>query len=446
MPYVTFNRGTRASVELTRGVAPTDAAAANSQAASYWWNGGCWVNIITDGIPDIVDNQATIFAEGFAGRRSKNQYRPVQGRHWSEGGFATVATPDVLAQLLYAALGDASVNALPGGSELAPNIVLTAVGAHNLVTQPTGGGKFLQFDLRPNAATSMGVSGIEAYGNPASEILTAATCGVFYTRTAFSSVGASGINTGTASVGALTVKSNAGWQYTIIPASGNSGQTLSIDDLGHPAAGATSRSRMHNRMLVRELTIENDAEGNDGLLMLSATFLGDPTATCVAPAIDSASILRIFPGWSLLVRKESGSGIGTPTWNKVTNFRMNINNESRVYGVANQSRRPVGQFWGGYEVTGEIGVLVDDEIEFNRWQAASVLDMFLQWDAGHDMGASNVQLNASLFNAYVESFPAATDDDGQQVVNLGFRTIDGNDLPVRFLIQCGVPPCALGLA
>src|SRR3990172_6071974 len=136
MPYVTFNRGTRASIELARGVAPT-----GGQNASYWWNGGCWVNIITDGLPDINDQQATIFAEGFAGRRSKNQYVPVQGRHWSEGGLAAVAAPDVLTQLLYAALGDASVNALPGGSELAPAaLTITAVGAHNLVTQPTGGG------------------------------------------------------------------------------------------------------------------------------------------------------------------------------------------------------------------------------------------------------------------------------------------------------------------
>ena len=289
-PVAVFNRGTKMSVELNRGVAPN-----TGMATSGWWHGGSWHDFITDSIPTFVDQEAVIFTNSFAGRRAMNQQQPVVGRKWSEGDVSVPAVGDSLGLLLYGAMGDASTNALPTG------VLLAAVGvggSHNLTTQPNNGGREGGRHLRFTMANqtdggTISVCGLDIDGNGASESITFRNNGVYYSRTAYSSIGNSGITITGISGGSIAVTAMDGFQHRFTPASGSSGVTFSIQSFGNPAAGATSRMFVHTGMVLKERTLESDAAAPDALFMATATYEGDPTATCTAGSLNSASPMRI---------------------------------------------------------------------------------------------------------------------------------------------------------
>ena len=99
-----FNTGLKVAVESSYSVAP---------AAGDWYQGGRWVDVVTDGLPDIADRQAVIFPTGHAGRRTMNNRPPVVGRKWSDGSFNFPVTSDFLGSILYGLMGSASANSVP---------------------------------------------------------------------------------------------------------------------------------------------------------------------------------------------------------------------------------------------------------------------------------------------------------------------------------------------
>ena len=109
MPTAAFNIGLNVAIEYEnkQGVAP------QTSTNPWWWQGGHWIPITTDGMPSLQDRAAIIFPEGAAGNRNRNNRAPIRGRLWSDGGFTFPVSEDFLGALLYAALGSASTNEVP---------------------------------------------------------------------------------------------------------------------------------------------------------------------------------------------------------------------------------------------------------------------------------------------------------------------------------------------
>src|SRR3990167_3820524 len=196
----TFNQGLKISIEVNqaatpswnRGVAPSAGAYATGLAAHLgksWFEGGMWHNMITEDLPTLQEQRATIFPSGHAGDRRINQQPPVQGRTWSDGGFSAPVIPDFLGVLLYAAMGAASTDMIPQASApqlLRANEPLNAdPKALVLNNQPESGGKILQIQLSGGIpAGTISISGIDSYGNGASEQISfgSAQSVIAYTR------------------------------------------------------------------------------------------------------------------------------------------------------------------------------------------------------------------------------------------------------------------------
>lgn len=188
----TFSTGLKVAIESSYSVAP------NSSTNSGYWQGGRWFDITTDGLPDLDDRQATIFPQGQAGKRAMNNRRPVIGRKWSDGSFNYEITSDFFPVIAYAGMGSLSSNMIPSTQFELLAEEPVAGGASKLLVladQPSDGGALLRFYL---TGTSVGgwfsVSGIDSYGNGASEVISFSSAGSFWTRTSFSAIGASGIS------------------------------------------------------------------------------------------------------------------------------------------------------------------------------------------------------------------------------------------------------------
>src|SRR3990167_5434164 len=183
-----FNAGTKISLETDRGT-----AASGDKTGKMWWEGGRWFSVITDGLPSVQDAQATIFPSGHAGDRRINQQSPVVGRKWSEGNFSAPVTGDFIAPLLYAAMVGASVDMVPGAaSSLMTNEPVNInPKSFVLMNQPSDGGAILRFEIKGNQTSPGGtisVCGIDAYGLGASELISAASAGMVYSRNSYSSI------------------------------------------------------------------------------------------------------------------------------------------------------------------------------------------------------------------------------------------------------------------
>ena len=187
MPIASFKQGIKISTEASNSSCPPDGA---------WWQGGRWHDVITDGLPDIGDRQGLIFPTGHSGRRSMNQQPPVVGRKWSEGEFDANVTADFIGLLLHGAMGGLSSNSIPSSTPSLLGLESLNAGSKSLVLANaiSNGGGVLQFLI---TGTSGGgtilASGIDSYGNGASEAISFSSAGSFYFRTSFSSIAASGI-------------------------------------------------------------------------------------------------------------------------------------------------------------------------------------------------------------------------------------------------------------
>ena len=448
MAKASFLSGIKISRSVDRSTAPSTIT--GNAAGSGWWQGGQWFDVITDGLPDLTEHREIIYPQGHAGKRFMNAQQAVVGRIWSEGGFSAPVTGDFLGLLLYSALGEASTNLLGLPASLIGTPASAAepinVSPKSLVlqNQPTEGGKFLRFELKGTGDSgTIAISGIDVYGNGASETISfsrVANGVLLYSKTAFSSIGASGITVTGLSAASLTLQAIDQFQHTFRPASGSSGITLSIERIGAPEAGAASKSFMHVGMVPTELTLNTPAKANDGIFTIDTKFVGDPTATCNSTAINSSSPMRIWPAWTALVRRDGGTA-----WNTVTDLSIKIETGNKNVMTGTGAQGPQSTLYAGFGVTGGIKFLVDNEVEYNKWAGASVTPLHIRWNTPWKMSsANNLELNASLL-VNLENF-SKSDSDGAQELSFDMTSIEdagiggtGGGVPVQFLLKNSVP-------
>ena len=432
-PQATFLLGTKIALEVDRGSAPS-----GNRQGKAWWSGGKWADLITDGMPTIDDKQAGIFPGGHAGDRRINQQQPVVGRKWSEGDISAPVVSDFLGMLCYGAMGSTSSDMTPHitPSLLANEPIQTNPKSLVLAAQPEEGGAILRFDLKGDVnAGDVSVCGIDVYGNGASEIISFASAGTVYSRTSFSAIGASSLALSGISAGSVTVF--AVKKYTHLFTSCSSAPTFSIERIGDPTAGQTSANLAFRYvgLLLQTLSLKNNAETADGIFNVSATFQGEPTAgTSAATTFNAASLMHIWPSWMLQVTRDNGT-----TYNKVTNLDININTGNRNFLAAAGTQGPQGGFIGPQEITGNIAILVDNELEFQKWRGASQIRLFANWtNAWKLTSALNYSFSASI-PAYFEADLNAGDDDNAMSLAGTFRVVRDDSFPFQTRLVNGTP-------
>jgi hypothetical protein len=433
MPIASFRAGIKMSVEASRSSAPTS-------TDGSWWLGGRWHDVIPTSLPTIQEMNALIYAPGFGGRRSLNQQPPVVGRKWSEGDLDVNVVADNLGLFLLGAMGSLSSNAVP--STTATLVATEALNAASkslvLTDQPSDGGAILRFLVSgTSGGGTISVSGIDAYGNGASEQISFSSAGSFFTRTSFSSIAASGIQITSQNLnGSVNISGYKYFEHTF--SASNQDATFSIEKLGMAEAGAASRSFIYPGMVLRELTINTPAETPDGTVQLNASFEGDVTAASNSTTLNHASALKIWPSWVLSISRDGSA------YHKITNQSFTINTGNRNYRAAAGVQGPQGSFFGPRELTGAFDLLVDDEGEYNRWRGASRQALVFTWNTDWKLtSAQDMALSASITDAYI-SDKSNGDSDGAQIFSCDFRAIAGNDDIVKFKLINGCPPTAYG--
>lgn len=437
-PRTTYDQGIMMAVETDqRGEAP-------SGANLFWFQGGGWISVVTDGLPSLYDQQALIYPVGHAGKRSMNQMPPIPGRKWSAGDIGAVATAEFMGLWTYGVMGSASHNTVPGtDAALMASSAIEADGQDfALTTQPSDGGAILQMplDFAGVAAASgrLTVKGTDSHGNAASETISFdAGSPVLYTRTAFSAVTAITIDSIQSLGGSLAVNGIKHFEHTIIAGSDN--PTFSIERIGDPSAGAASKSFIHTGMGIQSMGLDSPAATRDGVITVSSTWEGDPTATCNAKSIQEASGVRSWPAWILNISRDNAVYLNP------TDHTMEINSGVRNYRSAAGVQYPQGTFFGGRELTQSIALLLDDESEFNRWRGASKQALRLTWTTPWILNAgNNVRMSASLIDTFTENVSTGEDDDAF-MYNADFRNIANADSDVaQFTFVDNIPPNAYG--
>lgn len=437
----TFNAGQKISLEVDRGSAPSGA-----RLGKLWSEGGRWFDVITDGLPTVQDTQAVIFPSGHAGDRRINQQPPVVGRQWSEGDFSAPVVADYLGVLLYAAMGSLSTNMVPSGGTATTASLLTKTALSNngqiltLASQPCDGGAILRIEISGIVGPGLlAVCGIDAYGNGASESITLNGGGEMYSRTSFSSIGASGLSINGLSAGNINITGIRNFVHTFTQAS--VAPTLAMERIGHPTAGEASANKnfLNVGMVLKTLTLTVDAEKVDGLTMVQAAFEGDPSGASTKTGLNAPSMLKIWPSWDLLVTRDQGTA-----WNVVENVSLTVNTGNTMYRAAAGTQGPQGAFFGGTEYTGNITILLNNELEFAKWKAASEIQMLWNMQTPWKLaGSTNYSMAASVpsyFNKLSEQ-----DTNGMFTLSGDYRVVRDDNFPLAFSLVNGTPGKSMNL-
>lgn len=434
-PKSVFDVGVMASVETgQRGEAP-------SGNNLFWWQGGKWFNVVADGLPSVYDQQALIFPVGHAGKRSMNQQPPIPGRKWSAGDVNAIITAEWIGQFLYGALGAASHNTVPSTDA----VLMAASGIEadgqqfTLTAQPSDGGAILQIPFTgTNGSGYLTIAGTDSEGNAASETLSWDADGaVLYSRTSFSAVTGIDVDSIASLGGSIAVNGIKEFRHQIDTAT--SCPTFSVERIGDPSAGAASKSFMHVGMVIQDITVDSPAAQRDGVITVSTTWEGDPTATCTAKSIQEASGVRLWPAWSLSLTRDGGSYINP------TNHSLTINSGNRNYRAAAGVQNPQGTFFGGREVTHSFDLLLANESEFNRWRGASKQNLVLTWASPWTLSTGQTAtMTASLPGTYLENVSGGEDDDAF-IFSADARSVaDATTDVVSILLVDNIPPNAYG--
>ena len=349
-------------------------------------------------------------------------------------------TAEFLAQVLYGALGGASHNTVPGTTNalLAASPIQSDGQTRTLTAQPSDGGAILQ--LRLSGTTGSGyltVAGTDSAGNAASEVISFDAAGTLYTRTSMSAVTGITFNSVQTLGGSIAVNGIKYFEHTIFTATSN--PTFSIEKIGDPSAGATSKSLMHPGMVIQSVAFSVPAEARDGVITIDTTWEGDPTATCTATALNDASAIRIWPAWAASFTRDGGA------YTPITDFTIDIQAGNRNYRSAAGTQNPQGSFFGAREVTGSFNILLSNETEFNRWRGASKQNLVLTINTPWKLTSSaNMKLEASMTSAYLENVTTA-DAEGAFSYSADYRMIaDATNDVIKFKVTNGIPSSVFG--
>ena len=426
--------------EASYGVAPC-----GFPSGSPWWLGGRWQLAMPTEYPTFQDRQEVIFPKGGTEERMAHRVQPVVGRRWSEGVLTAPFSLELGELLFVGLLGNAQLaQTITAQTSLLENEPInTAPKNFVLAAQPTVGQR-LRFEIKGTGNPgTLGVSGIDVYGNAVSELISFPSGGLFYSRNSYRTVGDSSLAVSGITNGTLTAIGFGRFNHTIsgiaLPV------TLSIEQAGTPDTGSAASAFIHTGVIVEELTLHNDAEAPDGLLTITAQLEGRFSTTC--PIVTetptfSGSFLRPWPAWALQVKRADSD------WNKVASMDLSFRTENANYRPTADGQLPQEAFAGPVTVEGDLGILVDNDDERGRWLGASITKLEFNWSAPWKLrDAVQETMILSLASAFHETYELG-EQDGQYRLNSHIRAVintasnNTNDLVINF--GGGIPSTAFG--
>ena len=434
-PYFPFFK---IAAEASYGVVPV-----NFPSGSPWYVGGRWQLAIPEKGSEYRDGQEMIFPRSGVDERIRNRVNPVIGRRWSEGTLTFPFTIE-LAELLFAGLwGPPDTQALVGAGSLLVNEPINESPKSLVLTAQPGTGRVLRFELKGTGNPgTIGVSGIDAYGNPASETISFSSGGLFNSRNVYQAIGASSLAVSGILNGSLTV---LGIRRTHFTSGIGLPTTLTIEQAGLPDVGSNSSSFYYTGVVVKELRLRNDAEAPDGLLKIEADMEGRFSVTCpVSNPQDNASMHLVWPAWSMQARRDDAD------WNKVANADLRFMSENRNYRPAADSQAPQEILAGAIAVEGDLEVIVDNDDERLRWLGGSSTKLEFNWSAPWKTTNTTQQtMIITLASARHETYTLGIEDNGQYRLQSHIRavinTASGGADDLLLTVTTPLPTTALGL-
>ena len=121
---------------------------------------------------------------------------------------------------------------------------------------------------------------------------------------------------------------------------------------------------------------------------------------------------------------------------------MTIATGNRNYRAAAGVQGPQGSFFGATEYTGNITMLLNNELEYDKWRNASEIQMHWLYSSPWRLGSSSMELSASV-PAYLEDVSVA-DSNGAWVLTGNFRVVRNDNFPFSFRLLSGVPGRGIG--
>jgi hypothetical protein len=144
-------------------------------------------------------------------------------------------------------------------------------------------------------------------------------------------------------------------------------------------------------------------------------------------------MLKVWPSWALQVSRDLGTA-----WNVVENVNLQVNTGNTKYRAAAGVQGPQGSFFGATEYTGNITILLNNELEYAKWRSASEIQMLWNMNTPWKLAGSTVYaLNASV-PAYFGKLQVQ-DTNGMFTLAGDFRVVRDDNFAHQYTLVNGTP-------
>lgn len=409
----TWKRGLRITREATWGTTPT---------AGNYNEGGKTFSILTTSAPgSLQPNAPHIIPMGQVGKRSMHQYAPVPGRRRAEGSLDIPFASDTGGLLLAAAIGGVStvLTADAGNPLKASGAIGASPATIGSITAPANGA-FLAFVIASatGGSGSIAVAGVTADGETVTETVAVSGNGTFYTQRSYASITGNQVVVTHTLTGSPTITVNGYLKATHTISQSDSNFSLTIEEHGDPSAGS-GNAWFYKGSLIRNLGIAFDAADQQGLLVLSADFVGKYPVAATKTTFQQPVHVP-FPAWTAAITRDGSS------YNRVRSFNATYATGSDVVDTANGTQDPQGPFYGSRSLTGQVTFALEGSQEYDDWEDIVVRDFAIVFTTPFNLSVDTTAYHAltlDLAQVYLTNFTPG-DDNGLATATFDFYTRD----------------------
>lgn len=409
-----WERYVRLAVEATYNAAP--ASGAYNELGAYF---AAPTTSPIGSLRHIAQRLRTI---GTHGKRTSDQMAPIPASKRSEGSMDFPFAGDFGGALLYAAFGGLSSADTPD-----PGAPLSGTGAvpfetaspttFSLDTQPDGG-CFFEFVLADvDVEGTIVITGTDMDDQTLVEtinITTTTGTDTYYSRNSFKTVITNGIVvTGPTSGSSGTITVN-GYQKTVHTITlADTQKSIRLEEYGDPGAD-TGKSWWFGGQLINALGLSFDASVDDGLLVISPSFVGQyPDAASVSTY--QLPVKRAYPAWT-------ASADRSGAYARLLQMNMNINLGAILRRTAQGSESPQQPIYGARQIQGTMRILVEDNTEYSQFINTTLAPFVLTFTTPYKLGDTPTiyeTLVLTMSEMYLETYEVGEGEEAIEAT-LGF--------------------------
>lgn len=379
---------------------------------------------------------------GTHGRRTSDQMAPIPASRRAEGSLDFPFAGDFGGALLLAAFG-----ATAGGVETAdPGDFLAAPKAFevdgstsfSLAVQPDGGAVLVFTVVNVNIAGTITVVGTSMDGEDISEIINIAitiAAKNYFTQKSFATVGVLGVTVAgptNALAGTIDVSGIQKVVHTFSLA--DTQPSLRVEEYGDPGAGS-GQSWLFGGLLVNSMGLTFDASVDDGLLVVSPSFVGQYPESA-AQSTYQIPFRRAYPAWTATAQRD-----GAP-YARLLQATINMNLGAILRRTAQGSESPQQPVFGARQIQGSMRILTEDAVEYDQFDGTTVVPFDLTFTTPYKIGNSPADvevLQLVMSEMYLETYEVTEGEEAVEV-NLGFYMKENATTnAIQAILTNGVP-------